>query len=194
MVYTVIGVIFIVSFGIGIGYNVLWLGDGGGWEEQEQDKLQGSLVRYNLSGHLIPVTEIDYEALGISPASHNLPLGELDDKNTYRAVSFMAVIVVAVLIALGSLTIWHSRLISRGETSVESHINKSEQKRYALMRKTFINPYDFGKSNNWKLFLGLNRGRSFIWHVLLPSKHKPEGNGYSWLTVNDCTGVNEHQL
>jgi palmitoyltransferase len=42
---------------------------------------------------------------------------------------------------------------------VESHINKSERRRLNKEGKTFINPYDFGKSNNWKIFLGLNRGR-----------------------------------
>ena len=64
-----------------------------------------------------------------------------------------------MLIALGSLTVWHYILISRGETSVESHINKSERKRYNDKGKTFVNPYDFGKSTNWKIFLGLTRGR-----------------------------------
>jgi palmitoyltransferase len=95
MTYTVLGVIFIAVFGIGIGYDVLWVGDGGGWEEQEQDKLEGALVRYNLTGHLIPVTEVHYEELGITPKAHqNLPVGTLDDKTTYQLISFMAVIVV----------------------------------------------------------------------------------------------------
>lgn len=94
MAYTVIGVIFIITFGIEIGYDVLWLGDGGGWEEKEHEKPQGSLVRYNLTGHLIPITEVDYEALGISPASHNLPVSELSDLNIYHACCYVAVIIV----------------------------------------------------------------------------------------------------
>lgn len=92
MANTVIGVIFIILFGIEIGYNILWLGEDVGWEEKE--KLEGSLVRYNLSGHLIPVTELDYETLGILPATHNLPEVQLGDLDTYRAVGFVAVIVV----------------------------------------------------------------------------------------------------
>ncbi|KAG5670020.1 hypothetical protein PVAND_000307 [Polypedilum vanderplanki] len=197
MVYTVLGVIFIITFGIGIGYEVLWLSDGGAWEEKEQEKLEGALVRYNLTGHLIPVTEVHYEDLGITPKTHhNLPIGELNDTLVYRLISFVAVVVIAVIIALGSLTVWHYLLISRGETSVESHINKSEQKRYAAMGKTFKNPYDFGKYNNWKLFLGLKKGRSFIRHVVFPSAHKPEGDGFTWLTVDDDENlrVNEHHL
>lgn len=91
MAYTVAGVIFIITFGIGIGYDVLWLGDYA-WEEEEP--LEGALVRYNSSGHLIPVTEVDYDHLGISPVSHHLPISEIKDLNTYRIVVYMAVIVV----------------------------------------------------------------------------------------------------
>jgi hypothetical protein len=91
MAYIVAGVIFIMTFGIGIGYDVLWLGDVA-WEETEA--LAGGLIRYNLSGHLIVVTEADYESIGASPASHNLPISELKDPNTYNAVVFLAVIVV----------------------------------------------------------------------------------------------------
>jgi palmitoyltransferase len=65
----------------------------------------------------------------------------------------------AVLIALGTLMTWHAKLISRGETSVESHINKSEMKRLSAQGKSFFNPYDFGRKNNWRIFLGLSRGR-----------------------------------
>lgn len=32
-------------------------------------------------------------------------------------------------VALGGLTLWHAILISRGETSVERHINRKETKR-----------------------------------------------------------------
>lgn len=91
MAYTVFGVIFIMTFGLGIGYNVLWLGDYA-WEEKEP--LRGALVRYNLTGHLVPVTEVDYDSIGVSPASHNLPITELKDQNTYRAVVYMAITVV----------------------------------------------------------------------------------------------------
>jgi palmitoyltransferase len=89
MIYTVIGVFFVMLFGIEIGYEVLWLGDGGGWQEIE--KLQGSPVRFNLSGHVIPVTEVEYSEIGIAPAEHDLPVGELNDPVIYKCVVFMAV-------------------------------------------------------------------------------------------------------
>jgi palmitoyltransferase len=139
---------------------------------------------------------MDYEMSNVTPATHNLPDGETSDRLTYRLVGFVAVIVVAVIIALGALTYFHYNLISRGETSVESHINKSEAKRYEAMGKTFVNPYDFGKWNNWKIFLGLTNGRSFIKHVLFPSTHKPEGDGINWLTVDEteCVKISGHDL
>lgn len=38
---------------------------------------------------------------------------------------------VGVSIAIGSLLYNHSKMISRGETSIEKHINNSERKKYA---------------------------------------------------------------
>jgi palmitoyltransferase len=97
MIYTVSGVIFVMLFGIDIGYQVLWLGDGGGWEEIEE--LRGSPVKFNLSGHIIPVTEIEYSEIGIAPVQHDLPsaVGELENPIIYRCVAFMAVISVGKL-------------------------------------------------------------------------------------------------
>lgn len=53
MIYTTIGTLFIIVFGIGIAYNVWWLGDGEGWNETVP--LEGHPVRFNLTGHIIPV-------------------------------------------------------------------------------------------------------------------------------------------
>lgn len=92
MIYTVIGVVFIMLFGIGIGYEVLWIGDGGGWQEVEE--LRGSPVKFNLTGHIVPVTEVEYAEVGLAPAKHDLPVGELNDPVIYRCVAFMAVICV----------------------------------------------------------------------------------------------------
>lgn len=53
MVYTTIGCLFLVIFGFDIGINVLFYSDGDGWFETEP--LQGHPIRYNLTGHLVPV-------------------------------------------------------------------------------------------------------------------------------------------
>lgn len=76
-----------------------------------------------------------------------------------RSLTFMAFINVAVVIALGLLTLWHAKLIYRGETSIEAHINSKETKRLAAKGKKFQNPYDFGPKKNFQLFLGLVNGR-----------------------------------
>lgn len=86
------------------------------------------------------------------------------------------------MLALGSLTVWHSKLISRGETSIEGNINKTEAAKYAKQNKIYINPYNFGWKNNWALFLGLNEGRTWF-HLIFPSPHKPLGNGLMWKTM-----------
>lgn len=100
MVYTVIGVVFVSLFGIGIGYQVLWIGDGGGWQEVPSEELRGSPVKFNLSGHIVPVTEVEYSEIGIAPAKHDLPIGEPDDPLVYRCIAFMAVISICKIIKL----------------------------------------------------------------------------------------------
>lgn len=93
---------------------------------------------------------------------------------------------IAVTIALGSLTIWHGKLIRRGETSIEYHINMSETKRLAALGKTYTNPYNFGPRKNFMLFLGLVKGRTWR-HILLPSTHTPDSDGLTWHTVQDAS-------
>jgi palmitoyltransferase len=52
--------------------------------------------------------------------------------------------------------------------------------------QVYVNPYDFGRRKNWRLFLGMVRGRTWR-HVLLPSPHKPIGEGLTWRTVHSDT-------
>lgn len=63
------------------------------------------------------------------------------------------------MIALGLLTMWHIKLIYRGETSIEAHINAKETKRLAAQGRIYRNPYNFGPKKNFQLFLGLVDGR-----------------------------------
>lgn len=53
MVYTTIGSLFVIIFGMEIGIRTLWMGEGDGWVEPEP--LQGHPVRFNLTGHIVPV-------------------------------------------------------------------------------------------------------------------------------------------
>lgn len=76
-----------------------------------------------------------------------------------EALNPFFLIETAVVIALGLLTMWHAKLIYRGETSIEAHINAKETKRLSLQGKIFQNHYDFGPKKNFQMFLGLVNGR-----------------------------------
>uniref|UniRef100_A0A8B9MVJ6 Zinc finger DHHC-type containing 16 n=1 Tax=Accipiter nisus TaxID=211598 RepID=A0A8B9MVJ6_9AVES len=86
----------------------------------------------------------------------------------------------SVALALGALTVWHAALITRGETSIERHINKKERQRLQKKGKVFRNPYSYGSWDNWKVFLGVDTPRHWLTRVLLPSPHLPHGTGLSW--------------
>lgn len=118
---------------------------------------------------------------------HNLPVPPEEASNSYKrkAVIFVAFMVTTVILTLGYLTIWHSLLISKGETCIESYINKSEAQRLRKFNMEYVNPYNFGRRKNWILFFGLVRGRTFLRHILFPSNHMPEGNGLKFPTVHD---------
>lgn len=107
----------------------------------------------------------EYDDSVLLPAHHDLPVPADDDSSSVfgqhrrKALIFMAFTNVAVVLALGSLCCWHCKLITRGETSIEAHINRAQQKQYVLQNKLYINPYNFGPKKNWRLFLGLVKGR-----------------------------------
>ncbi len=77
----------------------------------------------------------------------------------HKAIVFQFIICFSVLIALGLLTFWHARLISRGETSIEKYANDSERARLKKVNVTYRNPYNFGVKDNWRKLLGLYGGR-----------------------------------
>ncbi|XP_075733170.1 palmitoyltransferase ZDHHC16 isoform X1 [Rhipicephalus microplus] len=97
-------------------------------------------------------------------------------------ITFTVFICIGIFFALGALTMWHARLITHGETSIEAHINKTERIRLGKEGVVYKNPYDFGPRQNWRIFLGLTNGRTWK-HLLLPSAHLPEGNGLTWTTI-----------
>ncbi|XP_070609008.1 palmitoyltransferase ZDHHC16 isoform X2 [Erythrolamprus reginae] len=100
----------------------------------------------------------------------------------HKSIVYAWVLCSSVALALGALMLWHSALITRGETSIERHINRKEKKRLQKKKKIFRNPYSFGPLGNWKVFLGVERQRHWITRVLLPSPHPPYGSGLSWET------------
>ncbi|CAM4704151.1 unnamed protein product [Lepidochelys kempii] len=98
----------------------------------------------------------------------------------HKSIVYLWVLCSSVALALGALTLWHAALISRGETSIERHINKKERQRLQKKGRVFRNPYSYGAWDNWKVFLGVDTRRHWLTRVLLPSTHLPHGTGLSW--------------
>ncbi|XP_008320192.1 palmitoyltransferase ZDHHC16A isoform X2 [Cynoglossus semilaevis] len=108
------------------------------------------------------------------------PVYTLKDKMINKSIIYMWVLTSTVGVAMGALTIWHGLLISKGETSIERHINKKEAKRMTKQGKIYKNPFNYGKLNNWKVFLGVEKKSHWVTRVLLPSGHPPYGDGMTW--------------
>uniref|UniRef100_A0A2K6GV98 Zinc finger DHHC-type palmitoyltransferase 16 n=1 Tax=Propithecus coquereli TaxID=379532 RepID=A0A2K6GV98_PROCO len=108
------------------------------------------------------------------------PTFSFQERMTHKSLVYLWFLCSSVALALGALTTWHAVLISRGETSIERHINKKERHRLQAKGRVFRNPYNYGCLDNWKVFLGVDTGRHWLTRVLLPSSHLPHGNGMSW--------------
>ena len=67
---------------------------------------------------------------GENDSTHPEALAGYGDMMFHNAVIFQFILCAGVSVALGLLMMWHARLISRGETSIEAHINAKERKRY----------------------------------------------------------------
>lgn len=70
------------------------------------------------------------------------------------------------------LCLWHGRMISRGETSVERILHQNDHQSFIFAQMHYISLI-----KNWKRFLGIRNTRDFVQRILLPSTHKPKGNG-----------------
>ena len=100
-------------------------------------------------------------------------------------IIYEAFITTGTFLLLGGLMMWHAKLISKGETSIEAHINRNETKRLKDLGQVYKNPFDFSPYHNWCLFLGLIEGRG-LGTVLFPSRHKPKGDGLTWDSIYSC--------
>uniref|UniRef100_A0A8D0L876 Palmitoyltransferase n=1 Tax=Sphenodon punctatus TaxID=8508 RepID=A0A8D0L876_SPHPU len=92
----------------------------------------------------------------------------------HKSIVYLWVLCSSVALALGSLTLWHATLITRGETSIERHINRKEKQRLQKKGKVFRNPYSYGRLGNWKVFLGVDTQRwEWGWGMPVPSSPPP---------------------
>lgn len=51
------------------------------------------------------------------------------ERVTHKSLVYLWFLCSSMALTLGALTVWHAVLISRGETSIERHINKKERRR-----------------------------------------------------------------
>ncbi len=99
----------------------------------------------------------------------------------HNCVLFEFFVAAAMVVGVGALMAWHIRLISRGETSIEQHINKETGKKFFREGKIYRNPHDLGILENWRVFLGLEKSLNSVFRrLILPSAHQPMGDGLSW--------------
>ncbi|XP_071828568.1 palmitoyltransferase ZDHHC16-like isoform X2 [Apostichopus japonicus] len=141
--------------------------------------LQGSLLFYFLKYN---VKEPELEENVPSGHTHTGSWTDYDSVQ-HKAVTFLFFLTFSVVLALGMLTMWHARLISKGETSIEKNINNKERRRLKQLNVEYKNPYDFGFRQNWRDLLGLSEKRTFWRHILFPSSHPPNGDGIHWKRI-----------
>nr|XP_018917302.1 PREDICTED: probable palmitoyltransferase ZDHHC16 [Bemisia tabaci] len=184
MIFITLGTFYLMLFGFEIAYHELWE-DYFRSEDLNDESLEGHAVRINKS---LPVDEWVLEPVNggdiIYPVNHGRDWRR-------KAILFMAFICSGAFVAIGALLIYHYRLISAGETSIEYHINKDQRKKFAALNKEYKNPYNFGRKRNWRIFFGLQKDRSWL-HVFFPSAHKPIGDGLQWQTIYSGNPLEVH--
>ncbi|XP_014477873.1 PREDICTED: probable palmitoyltransferase ZDHHC16 isoform X3 [Dinoponera quadriceps] len=175
MAFAVFGFIFIMIFGVELAYEEFF--------PAQEPELDGHPVRLNNS-EIIPMTESLDHLTDEERAEIAKQAAENEAKEwRRRLIIFAGLISVAASAAVGALTWWHAGLITRGETSIEAHINSTESQKHKAQGKVYQNPYDFGPRENWRLFLGV-KNRSW-WSILFPSRHGPYSDGLTWRTIHD---------
>lgn len=115
------------------------------------------------------------------PAASTDPIGR-DSWSSLRhgCIVFEMLSTAGIFLAIGALTCWHVKLITDGETCVETHINKKERTRLSRLGFSFKNPYHVSPRENWINFLGFNQPDRGWRHVLFPSTFAPNGDGLTW--------------
>lgn len=168
--YTWLATIFVFFLGIWIAYEH-WFGS----ESQERQLLA-----------LSAAAAAAYSSNASTAASENMIAANVTSHPSQWWINFRHGCIVfeclsagGVFAAVGGLMLWHVRLITKGETCVETYINAKERKRLQKKGHTFRSPFDNGWWNNWRLFLGFASGQSWL-EVILPSSHPPRGDGLRW--------------
>ncbi|KAL1456271.1 hypothetical protein WDU94_001014 [Cyamophila willieti] len=185
MVYTLLGCIFLLCLGSRAAYTVMYA------DPSEFDFYYENVNDIVAGVSLGSSVWTDQYFFKTSRPLKNFPFSYYLETQQfrYKSLMFLSFILFVISISVLVLTLWHGKLISGGETSVEFLKNKYEKIKFRKEGKTFKNVFDFGWRTNWRVFLGLHSGRTFWRHVLLPSCHKPLDNGITWTKPEDIETV-----
>jgi len=155
--YTWAGTIFVAIFGVLVAYEH-WFGD----EAKERLASANATLALKMRGVDLP------------------PTGYSWSNFRHSCIIFEVLSTGSVFAAVAALMAWHAKLITNGETCVETYINDKEKKRLKnLGYPIFRSPFDRGPRRNWQVFLGFTTGHGWL-QVFFPSKHLPESNGIFW--------------
>lgn len=106
----------------------------------------------------------------LSTVKHIYPLVPTPVEKTSIALTFM--LCLSIGIAVLCLLLFHIYLIVTAQTTVEFHGNWANKRRARKRGTTWINPYDLGWKDNYKLIYGSTRHP--IKAIFLPSPRQPE--------------------
>ncbi|GIY95902.1 palmitoyltransferase ZDHHC16A [Caerostris extrusa] len=186
--YSWIGIVFVIIFGIPVAYEHVF-------ENSENNVISPVVVNFvrsvadyiSFKSSILQIfisSKQDILQQSV-PSNSTSQVSEWPKTLYHSCVVYAALLCVAVLFVVGGLLSWHARLISKGETSIESHINKKETARYLKEGKIYKNPYNFGAAKNWKIFLRIDYRRPW-WYVFIPFIEEPIGDGMQWSMLS-CT-------
>jgi hypothetical protein len=97
-----------------------------------------------------------------------------------RAVTFIFLVCASAGFAVVILFMWHTYLISTGQSTIEFYQNRNKRSSAKRYRgQTYINEYDLGPTRNWENIFGR---RTYFLAWMMPSKRLPPGDGIEWPT------------
>ncbi|KAK8748177.1 hypothetical protein OTU49_016348, partial [Cherax quadricarinatus] len=105
------------------------------------------IFHFTMAAITDPGTPPKYGGTVGSPVLLEPPEEEMDIERRnywYRfSIMYSGMLTTGAFFSLGGLATWHGRLISRGETSIEAHINQRETERLAKINQ--VSYYNFIK-------------------------------------------------
>ncbi|KAK1927884.1 DHHC palmitoyltransferase-domain-containing protein [Papiliotrema laurentii] len=90
------------------------------------------------------------------------------------------VLCIAIGFAVPILCAWHIYMITRNETSIESHDNAYLESRAKADGLIYLNPYDLGRRRNLNFFFNIGPDGYSKWTLLFPLVVPPASNGWSY--------------